>query len=291
MEYKNGTFTATEEEIKALLSSAGESIEWNFNPVRLKMVWAQLNCSSEGRQPPLTHSQYQQLLKMYFKLSDAEGRRNLEKYTIFFKVAYEYARGVGRGTYHYLAELYALKANMAIFTLLSMTESLERAKQRGDTQGLDTLIADGVLTPEELGTLQDYIGEDGNTYFRYGGKNKEDIRADMERGLKYLYANMKGFKADIEAMLKYLQELIPASFLEPFGRDIKHALPLALQGYIQKMEIGFIEEAGVDINETTSGKSKHKIYPTYSGVKADKRAVEAQYKSIKRIVERRWQNE
>lgn len=295
MELKDGNFIVTKEEIDALLSPDTlhtQKGEGYFNPQRLKVVWAYLNSThTQGKKLPITPKQYRELIKVLFKTLDADMRRNIEKYFIAFDLASDYARGVGRGAYHYFAELYALKANMAIYTLLRTIESLTEAKRMGHPEGLDILIKDGVLAEEDRGDIKDYIGEDGKTYFRYGGKNKEEIRADMVRGIQYLYNNLRGFKADIEGMLKYLEELIPVEYLEPFGMDIEHTLPLSLQNYIYRMEKGFIEEVGVDINETTSGDGKGAVYPTYRGIKADARKVDAQYKAFKKIIETRWQNE
>lgn len=292
MKVKDGNFIVTKEEIATLLSSEPKEIAGYYNPERLKVVWAYLNCThTAGKKLPITPKEYRELIKVLFASLDADMRRNIEKYFIVFDITSEYARGVGRGAYHYLAELYALKADMGIFSLLSVLESLTKAKEEGHSEGIDTLIKDGVLTEDKDGVLKDCTAEDGSTYFTYGGKTKEDIKADMERAIKYLYENMRGFKADIEGMLRYLEELIPAQYLEPFGMDIEHTLPLSLQAYIYRMEKGFITEAGVDINETTAGKGKHKIYPTYREVSVDIRKVEAQYKALKKIVETRWRNE
>ncbi len=292
MKIQDGNFIVTKEEIATLLSSEPKELAGYYNPERLKVIWAYLNCThTQGKKPPITPKQYRELIKVLYKTLDADMRRNIEKYFIAFDLASDYARGVGRGAYHYLAELYALKANTAILNLLSMAYDFQRSFLRGDIMVLGKNKQRQGSIPMESGALQEYIAEDGCTYFTYDGKTKEDIQADQERAIKYLYENMRGFKADIEGMLKYLQELIPAQYLEPFDMDIKHTLPLSLQAYIYKMEKGFIEEAGVDINETTAGKGKHKIYPTYREVSVDARKVDAQYKACKKIIETRWQNE
>lgn len=291
MEYIDGNFVLSAEEIEALTTPDKEPELADLNPLRVKVIWAYLNSThTAGKKPPLTASQYREMLRVLFGSLDADMRKRIEKYTIAFDLSSDYARGVGRGAFHYLAELYALKADIAIFSFLSVLESLQNAKEAGQPDGIDTLIKDGVLTEEEDGILKDCTGEDGRIFFTYGGKTKEDIKADMERAIKYLYSNLRGFRTDIEGMLKYIAELLPAPYLEPFGFNLENTLPLSLKNYIYRMEKGFIEEVGVDINETTAGKGKHKIYPTYRSIKINKSGVDAQYKAFKNIIEKRWRN-
>ena len=293
MDFKDGNFIITKEELEPLLSTKAEEemgVRGYYNPERIKVVWAYLNSRyTEGKKLPITPKQYRELIKALYKTLDADMRRNFEKYVIAFKIATDYARGVGRGTYHYLAELYALKANIASYSLIRIVESLTAAKQEGHPEGLEILLSDGTLIDEAEGVIKDFVGEDGKTHFTYGGRTTQDIEADMRRGLQYLYANMRGFKADIEGITKCMAELIPPQYLEPFSMEPKNLLPLSLRNYIYKMEKGFIEEVGVDICETAAG--KYKIYPTYSAVKVHKASIELQYKLYKKTIEDRWRNE